>query len=156
MVPLDGKYNLYKFHTWAFWLPLTVFKIFIFQILWPWKCRSRSWWTALAVAPFDFKYLTSYLMALVIFAFFERLLVKVASGKVWPWKFREKSPKWSNSIENINLFKLYTWQFFAITLRLRDINIWNVWPWKSWSRSRSTTLAMLPPDIRGQIYKRHL
>ena len=53
------------------WLAFTVFEIFTLQISWLWKWRSRSWWTVFAVASFDCKYLTSYLMAIVMFAFFE-------------------------------------------------------------------------------------
>ena len=81
--------NLYKSH---FWLAFNVFEIFTFQISWPGKCRSRSW-TAFAVAPFDCKYLTSYLMAIVMFAFFEHLLVKIANWqlKIWHWKYRKRS-----------------------------------------------------------------
>ena len=52
-----------------FSLALSVFEIFWFQNSWPWKCRSRSWRTKLAVAVFDGKCLASYLMAIVMFIF---------------------------------------------------------------------------------------
>ena len=68
---LMANINLYTSHTWASLLALTVFEIFIFQSWWPWKCRSWSWCTTFAVAPFDGKYLTSYLMTIVMFAFFQ-------------------------------------------------------------------------------------
>ena len=53
-----------------------------------WKYRSRSWRTTFAVAPFDGKYLTSYLMTIVMFAVFQCLHVKIATATVWSWKFR--------------------------------------------------------------------
>ena len=49
-------------------LALTVCEIITFQISSLWKCRSRSWPTTLAVAPFIGKYPTSYAMAIVTFA----------------------------------------------------------------------------------------
>ena len=51
-----------------FSLALTVFEIFTFQNSWHWKCRSRSFCTTFAVSPFDRIFLTSYLMAIVMFA----------------------------------------------------------------------------------------
>ena len=66
---------------------LNVFKIFTFQNSLPWNCRLRSRCTAFAVAPFDGKCLTSYLMAIVMFA--SSSLVKLAILKVWPWKCRQ-------------------------------------------------------------------
>ena len=61
--------NLYKSHTWVyFMLALTLFEIFTFQNLWPWKCKLMSWCTIFAVAPFDGKCPTSYLMAIVMLA----------------------------------------------------------------------------------------
>ena len=53
-----------------FLLDLTIFQIFTFKISRPWKCRSNPWCTTFAVVSFDGKYLTSYLMAIVMFAFF--------------------------------------------------------------------------------------
>ena len=50
-----------------FSLALTIFKIFTFQNVWPWKCKLRS--RCFTAAPFDGKYMTSYLMAIVMFAF---------------------------------------------------------------------------------------
>ena len=35
--------NFYKSHAWACLLALTVFEIFTFRNLWPWKCKTRSW-----------------------------------------------------------------------------------------------------------------
>ena len=66
-------------------LALTVFQKFTFQISWTWKCSSKSWCTTLAV--FDDKHLTSYLMAIVMFAFFQQMLWRIANWKVWPWKY---------------------------------------------------------------------
>ena len=83
--------NLYKVVFEHFSLGLILFQILTFQNLWHSKCRSRSWCTTFAVAPFDEKYLTSYLMAIVMFAFFQCLLVKIGAWKVWPWKRRSRS-----------------------------------------------------------------
>ena len=38
----------------------------------------------------------------------------------------------------------------------RDINIWNIWPWKSWLTSQSTTLGMAPINGKYQnLWKPH-
>ena len=50
-----------------FLLALTVFELFTFNNLWLWK--YKSWCTEFSVASFDSKYLTSYLMAIVMFVF---------------------------------------------------------------------------------------
>ena len=70
---------------------ITVFLIFTFQISLSWKYRSKSWCTIFAVAPFDGKYLISYLLAIVMFAFLQPIFVKIAHWHVWPWKFRSRS-----------------------------------------------------------------
>ena len=74
-----------------FSLAPSIFEIFTFQNLWQRKCRLKLWCTTFAVPPFDGKYQTFYLMAIVMFAFFQRLLVKIAIWKVWPWKCRTRS-----------------------------------------------------------------
>ena len=56
-----------------FAIALTVSEILTF-------CNGTIWWQI----P-DF--LSSYLMAIVMFVFFQSLLVKIATWKVWPWKF---------------------------------------------------------------------
>ena len=89
MVHSTANINHYKNYTWVFSLALTVFEIFTFQNLWPWKYRS-SWCTTFAVAPFDDKYLTSYLIAITIFAFF-MFTFQNSHSKVWPWKVRLRS-----------------------------------------------------------------
>ena len=56
--------NRYKNHNWALSLRVvTVFQIFAFQILWPWKYRSPF-----VMVLLDGKYITSLLMAIVMFA----------------------------------------------------------------------------------------
>ena len=85
-----------------FSLALTVFEIFIFENSWPWKCKSRSWRTGFAVAPFDGKYLTFNLTAIVMFALSltvyeifanKRQLKKKKKTKRWSCKWRSKSKK---------------------------------------------------------------
>ena len=73
-----------------FSLALTVFKMFTFQISWPWKCRSKSWYT-FAVAPYDGKCMTPYLMAIARVEFFQPILVTIVNLKVWLWKYRSMS-----------------------------------------------------------------
>ena len=85
-VKIQVKVRVYKIHNGTIWWPistsikvplehfslaLTIFQIYIIwfpEIVWPWKYRSRSRCTTFALAPFDGKYLTSYLMAIVMFA----------------------------------------------------------------------------------------
>ena len=43
------------------------------------------------MVPFDDKYMISYLMAIVMFAFFQSLLVKIATWKFWHWECRSRS-----------------------------------------------------------------
>ena len=50
--------NIYKVIAEHYSIALTVFQILVFQFLWPYKCRSRSWSTSFAMAPFDAKYMT--------------------------------------------------------------------------------------------------
>ena len=66
--------NLYKSHTWALFACSHRFRaihISKFVILKMWKGRSMSWRTTFAVAAIDIKHLTSYLMAIVMFAVFQ-------------------------------------------------------------------------------------
>ena len=60
--------NVYKSREWACSVAHTVFQILLFQILWPWKRRSRSQYSVFAMSPCDSKHMTSYLMAIVMFA----------------------------------------------------------------------------------------
>ena len=62
-----------------FLLALIVLQIFIFQNVWPWKCMSRKWCTTFAMAPFNSKYLTSYLIAIVMF--FQSLFINPLTAK---------------------------------------------------------------------------
>ena len=83
--------NLYKSHTLAFFASSHHFEIFTFQNSWPWKCRSRSWCTTFAVAPFDGKCSTFYLVAIVMYA--PSLAVYEIFAKMpqlWPWKWRSR------------------------------------------------------------------
>ena len=60
--------NLYRSHTWEFFVSSHHFEIFTFQNVWPWTCRSRPWCTTFTVMPFNAKCITSYLMVIVMFA----------------------------------------------------------------------------------------
>ena len=109
-----------------FLLALTVFEIFPFQNSSPWKCRSRSWSRTFVVAPFDDKCLTSYLIAIVMFAFSQRLPVAIGTWKGWPWKFRSRS--WSTTFAMVpsddesNLNQSHTWAYPKL-VRFQDIHI---------------------------------
>ena len=86
VVPFDGKYQPLKLI--AFFASSHRFQnIFTFENSWTWKCMSKSWYTTFAMRGGD-KFLTSYLMAMVVFSFFQLILVEIAIWKVWPWKFR--------------------------------------------------------------------
>ena len=60
--------NVYKVMLEHFSLALAVFQIFETQIVLPWKGRSRSRRTTFAMAPYHVQYITSYLIAIVMFA----------------------------------------------------------------------------------------
>ena len=113
-----------------FSLALTVFEIFTFKNLSPWKYKSRLWHTTFAVAHFDGKYLTSYLMALIMNAFFQRLFVKIVTWEVWCWKFRSMS--WNTTLTMVpfdgkyHLYQIHTWAFFASPYCFPDIPISNL------------------------------
>ena len=89
--------NRYTSRTWAFFARSHRFpdiKYYTFpEIVWPWKYRSRSWCTTFAMTPYDGKYLTSYLMAIVMFALtICEILAKIIKyQKFWLWKWRSRS-----------------------------------------------------------------
>ena len=94
MVVFEGKYDPQQksYKAAIFAIALTVFEIFAFQKSWPWKCMSKSWYTTFAVASFDSKYVTSYLMAMVIFALSHCLWdIRKTKIRKWPGKFRSRS-----------------------------------------------------------------
>ena len=90
-------------------------------------------------------------LAIVIFAFFQRLIIKIVTLKVWPWKLKLRSRSWSTTFaivpfdENINLYESRTIAFSASFHRFRDTHISNSWPWKYMSRSWRT-FAVAPFD----------
>ena len=95
-----------------FSLALTVFEKFTFQNAWPWKCRSRSWRTTFAVAPFDGRHPISYLMVIVMFALWNIRKSRKMS-KLCPWKWPNSwSPIHLEMFESLkNFFRiLATWQ----------------------------------------------
>ena len=87
-----ATWSLTVSRTWAFSLALAGFEIFTFQNSLPWICRSMSCCRTFEVSPFDGKYMTSYLMAIVMFAHHLRYIRKTNKRpKVWPWKLRSRS-----------------------------------------------------------------
>ena len=114
--------------------------------VWPWMIRSRSWSTTFAVVPFNGKYLTSYLMAIVMLAFLQclskeplekcdlEIQVKVmksniCKGSVW-WQI-------STSIKVVL-------EHFSLALTVFEIlTFQNLWPWKCRSRSGRTTFKVI-------------
>ena len=79
-----------------FALALTICEIFTFQNSWPWKCRSKSWCTTFTLAPCDGKYISSYLMTIVMFVLslnVYKIFSKQEKCQNWPWKWRS----WSRS-----------------------------------------------------------
>ena len=82
----------------AFSLALTVFQILAFQILWPWTSRSSSWCSA-----FDVKYITWYLVAIVILPLnltihYIRRWNKMLN--IWPWKWISRSGRRKTRLEH--------------------------------------------------------
>ena len=59
---------------------------------------------------------------------------------------RVQHSQWHHSVTNINLYESRSMHFYASIHRFRDVKVWNVWPGKRMSRSRSTTFAMAPVD----------
>ena len=66
--------NVYENRNRLFALALTVFQILAFQILCPWSCRSRSRWP-FSMKSFDGKYMTSYLIEILMFAVYLTIYV---------------------------------------------------------------------------------
>ena len=50
--------------------------------------------------------------------------------------------QWFHSMACIKMYKRRIWHFCASSHRFRDISTWNIWPWNSRLRSRSTTFVM--------------
>ena len=88
---LRADINLYKSHIWEFFVSSHRCKIFTLQNAWSGRRWSRLWCTTLALAPFDGKLLNSYLTAMVMFAFFQPILLKIANWKVWRRQFKSWS-----------------------------------------------------------------
>ena len=65
------------------------------EILWSWIYKLRSWWTTFSLTPFDGKYPTFYLMAILTFtlslANCEIFAKIIKFQKIWPWKWRSRS-----------------------------------------------------------------
>ena len=57
-------------------------------------------------------------------------------------------------MENINLYKLHTSAFFASFHRFRDIDIWNIWPWKIGQGHRVQHWQCRSQIANVKIYKR--
>ena len=90
------------------------------EIVWPRKYRSKSWCTTFAMAPFDCKYLISYLMAIVTFALaltICEIFVKIIKcQKFWQWKWRSRSRSRRTELVPFDWKCLnpYSWIFFRI------------------------------------------
>ena len=123
---------------------------------WPWKCRSRSWWTwwiRLQISDI----LSGGNSNVCIF---ERLLVKIANWNVWPWKFRARSRR--KTFETVQFDGKYQpvktsyFRIFVSSHRFRDIDIWNIWPWKSRSSHGVQHWQCRSQIANVKIYKRNI
>ena len=126
--PIEWQYiNLYKSHTWAFSLALTIFEVFTFQNSWHWKCTSRAWCTTFAEAPL----IANTWLPICSIYIFQHLLVKIVIWRVRPWTLRSIS-----------------WNTFSIV-------IWRVRPWTlrpiSWN-----TFSIVPFEANINLYKNHI
>ena len=115
--------ELYKEnHNLAFFANYHRFEIFTFQVSWPelgkghaiqhWQWRHS-------------KYMTSYLMAIVMFHFSSNcqnsdLKLDFKNLRQGHWV---QHSHWSHSMVNIDHYKTYNWAFFASSHRFRDIHI---------------------------------
>ena len=123
--------NLHWSYTSIFLVSPHRFEIFTFQNMWPRKRRSRSGCKTFAVMSFDGEYLTSYLMSIAMFAFFQPLHVKITT-----WKFNlenadqkhgTKQSKWLHSMTNIHLFKNHYCEFSQTLSFLEKFTFQNSW-----------------------------
>ena len=121
--------KLNTYHIWSFFASSHRFKDIHILNLMTLKCMSKPWCTTFAGAPYDGKYLISYLMAIIMAVFSQPILVKIAQWKVWPWKLRSRSltiafallqldGDYQTAIKSYGTFCAY---------RLRDINTLNIW-----------------------------
>ena len=121
------------------------FEIFTFQNSWHWKCKLGSWCTTFTVMPFDGKVLTSYLKAIIMCTFFQSSqnsnlkfdLENLGQGH------RVPHLRWSNSMANVNIYKLNLSNICYILFR--DIYISNFTKFitlKCRPRSWCTTFAV--------------
>ena len=69
-------------------------------------------------------------------------------GQVHGVKFLQ----WPHSVSRFKIYKRLSNIFYASSHRFRDVNILNVWPSKSRSRSQSTSLAMKHLIVNVKIY----
>ena len=104
--------------------------------------------------PYDGKILTSYLPTIVMVAFYQPILVKIVSWKIWLRKFRSRSL--TTTIRSyairwrISICISHTEQFYASSYPLWDNNILHFWPWKCRSRSRGRKTELTPFDSEYQ------
>ena len=135
--------NFYKSLEHSFFACYHHFEMITLQNVWPWICRSKSWCSTLAVAPFDRKYLISHLIPIIIFAF--PSLVKSHLKKFYLENNRSRSriqySQWPHSMANIKLYRSRTWVFFASSPDFEISTFYNSLPWKCRSRSWSTTIS---------------
>ena len=137
-------------------LDLTVFKILTFQNVWLWKCMSKLWCTTFTVTPFDGQYMTSYMMAIVVIAFFQPIIVKQLLEKfdlecLGQGHWIQHS-QLCRSMANINLHKSHTERFCDSSYCLRDIFL-NIWLWKFMSRSHGRKMGLTTLDTEYQPLK---
>ena len=97
------------------------------------------------------KYLTSYLIAVIMNEFVQLLLVKVATWKIWPWHLNPRYTVQQSQLShtNINLYKSNNWAFSQDLTVFQILYIYIyiyilpefLWPWKCKSRWRYTTFC---------------
>ena len=113
------------------------------------KSRSMSKNITIAMMPFDGKYLNLQMLCFSTFAL-ALTVFEILTFEIFDLERQDQGQRvqhslwWCYSMANVEIYKCYLLQFCVSSHRFRDIDIWNIWPWKSRSRSKSITFAMMP------------
>ena len=97
--------NVYKSHNAHFCASSHRFSHINVANVWSWKFRSSSQSTMITVVTFDGKYMTSYLMAILMFALsitIYKIFTNQTKCQVWPWKCRSLSRKRKKGLAPFN------------------------------------------------------
>ena len=139
--PFENPYmTSYLTSIYTFFLSLTVFEIFDFQVcsVWPWPLTFRGHLRSKIFSLFESSYMTSYLTSIDTFflsrTFFEIFDFKFFWVWPWPWTFRGHlgskifSPFESPYMTSY-LFSIDTFFLSRTVFEIFDFEFFSVWPW---------------------------